>query len=319
MVGAESVGSIGDVIDLAVAKVAKQEFQRLTRDLREEEIVGHVRRALEELKKLGEGGTPAYDCEWVALFYLTWYQPRQINLVYSFLDQTRDDLPERLLVLDLGCGALAMQFALAIFAAKHRKPGARIVVCGVDPSRPMVKIGEELWQQVRRMVRGEWGKAKPLDRVMAAMRSRVWTSFRCLERSPPPFIHAASDHDRWLTSIHAAYHLPKREMCAATDFLSPTGILVTSDDSKARVLDSIVEEMSYHFRRVEVQSAREGCLQRTTEWREQLLQLLQRWTVPHDLTERYLKNPVEWDPSNPIGKDDVRAAGTLLKTAGTLQ
>lgn len=303
MVGAESVGSIGDVIDLAVAKVAEQEFQRLTRDLSEEEIVGHVRRALEELKKLGEGRTPAYDCEWVALFYLTWYQPRQINLVYSFLDQTRDDLPKRLLVLDLGCGALAMQFALAIFAAKRRKPGARIVVWGVDPSRPMVKIGEELWRQVRR----ELGKAKPLDQVMAAMSSRIWTSLRCLQRSPS--IHAASDHDRWLTSIHAAYHLRESGMCAAADFLSPTGILVTSDDSKAGVLDSIVKEMSCHFRRVEVQSRLKGCLQRTTEWRGQLLQQLPK--APHDLTERYLKNPVEWDPINPIGKDAVRAAGTL--------
>lgn len=307
MVGVES---IGDVIDRAIAEVAEEEFQRLTRGLIEEDVAGHVRRALEELKKLGEGGTPAYDCEWVALFYLTWYQPRQINLVYSFLDQTRDDLPERLLVLDIGCGALATQFALAIFAATRAEPAARAVVWSVDPSRPLVKIGAKLWARVQGMVRREAGRAKPLARAMTATSGRIWSSFRGLEKSRQPFLHGASDHDRWLTSIHAAYHLPNGGMGGAADFLSPTGILVTSDESKTDDLDSVVTEMSYDFRGVEVQSRREGRLQFTYAWRKQLVNQL--WTSPNDLTERFLKRPVGWNPTwNPVGKDDVRTAGTF--------
>lgn len=310
LAGAESVRSFGDVIDRAIAEVAKQEYQRLTKSLSEEEIVGHVRRALEELKKLGEGGMPAYDCEWVALFYLTWYQPRQINLVYSFLDQTRDDLPERLLVLDLGCGALAVQFALAIFAATRVEPGGRVVVWGVDPSRPLVRIGAELWARVHQMIRGGSRKAKPLDRAMTAMSCRIWSSFRGLEKSRRPFLRGASDHDRWLTSIHAVYHLPPRGMCAAANFLSPTGILMTSDESKTDDLDSVVRDMSDDFGSVGVQTGREGVLRYTTEWRTQLVNQL--WTSPNDLTERFLKRPVGWNPRwNPVGKDDVRVAGTF--------
>lgn len=310
LAGVESVRSFGDVIDRAIAEVAKQEYQRLTRGLSEGEIVGHVRRALEELKKLSEGGTPAYDCEWVALFYLTWYQPRQINLVYSFLDQTRDDLPKRLLVLDLGCGALAVQFALAIFAATRVEPGGKVVVWNVDPSRPLVRIGTELWERVHRMVRGEPRKAKPLDRAMTSMSCRIWYSLPKLEKSRRPFLIAASDHDRWLTSIHAVYHLPHRGMCAAANFLSPTGILVTSDESKTDDLDSVVREMSDDFGSVEVQSGREGDLRDTTEWRTQLAKQLR--TSRHDLTERFLNRPVGWNPRwNPVGKDDVRTAGTF--------
>ena len=310
MVGAEIAGSIGEVIDLAIGEVAEEEFQRLARGLSEQEIVAHVRRALEELKKLGEGGMPAYDCEWVALFYLTWYQPRQINLVYSFLYRTRDDLPERLLVLDLGCGALAVQFALAIFAATRAEPGARAVVWGVDPSRPLVSIGVKLWARVERMARGESPRTKPLHRAITSVSGRIWSSFRGLEKSRRPFLHAASDHDRWLTSIHAAYHLPNRGMCGGADFLSPKGILLTSDECKTDDLDSVVRGMSYDFRGVEVESGREGGLQYTTEWRRQLVKQL--WTSPNDLTERFLNRPVGWNPRwNPVGEDDVRAAGTF--------
>lgn len=305
-------GPIWDMLDRAIKEVAEEEFQRLSRGLREEEIASHVRRALDELKKLGEGGTPAYDCQWVALFYLTWYQPRHINLVYSCLDGCKTELPERLLVVDLGCGALAMQFALAIFAATHRNPGARIVVQGIDPSRPMVRIGVQLWTHVKRMIRDS-GKPRPLERldqVMTTMSSRVWDSYRRYVRSRRPFIRAASDLDRWLTSVHAAYHLADKGVGAAADFLSPKEILVSSDGSKAHDLDSVLREMNHHFTSVEVQPRGKGCLRHTTEWRTKLLKQL--WTLPDDLTERYLKNPVEWDPElNPIKDDKVRIWRTL--------
>jgi hypothetical protein len=99
-------------------------------------------------------------------------------------------------------------------------------------------------------------------------------------------------------------------MCAAASFLSPTGILMTSDESKTDDLDGIVRDMSDDFGSVGVQTGREGVLRYTTEWRTQLVKQL--WTSPNDLTELFLKRPVKWNPRwNPVGKDDVRVAGTF--------
>ena len=101
---AETDGPIWDVLDRAIKEVAEREYQRLSRGLSCGDVAGRVDKALDSLGKLQKREEPDYDCEWVALFYLTWYQPRQINLVYSYLDCRKVELPERLQVVDLGCG-----------------------------------------------------------------------------------------------------------------------------------------------------------------------------------------------------------------------
>ena len=308
MARATIVESIGDVIDRAIAEVAQQEFQRLRRGLSEEEIVGHVHRALEELKKLGEGGTPAYDCEWVALFYLTWYQPRHINLVYSILDQTRVELPRRLHVVDLGCGAMAVQFAMAVFAATSDQTGTRVSLTGIDISRPMIAIGVELWNCFRKMIREEAnGFRTPetihqLDRVTTTMSKecrtldsldryrRSFDEVICAEadrraaedrsNSPPYLIRQrairtawdrlAAHSTHWLTSIHAVYHLPE-ELRAGCNLLNPKGILLTADGPRFGDVATI-----RLFEEVEVEPKRHGCLPHTTRWRRKLNGWLRR-------------------------------------------
>ena len=337
MFGAASVGSIGDLIDCAIAEVAEQEFRRLTRALSEEEIVGHVHRALDELRKLGEGGTPAYDCEWVALFYLTWYQARHINLVYSLLDDRSVELPRRLHVVDLGCGAMAVQFALAIFAATSDQGGTRISLTSIDNSRPMIAIGVELWDCFRKMIREKArGFRTPetihqLDRMTTAISKeyRTFDSLDSYRRSFDEFIRAEADRraaegrsnwppylvrqlakraawDRlaahstyWLTSIHAVYHLPQ-ELRAGRNLLNPKGILLTADGPRFGDVASI-----HSFREVEVEPKRHGCLLHTTRWRRELNGRLRR-------QHSYLDRPVEWNPQgNKIEEDHVRAWGTF--------
>ena len=163
-------GFIWDVLDQAIAEVAGEEFQRLRGGLSDQDIAREVNDAFAGLKRLQEGESLDYHNRWVALFYLTWYQPRHINLVYSWLHRTKAVLPERLHVVDLGCGALVVQFALAFFAATSGQAGARIVMQGVEASRPMTKIGVQLWNGVATIIR-ESGVtyAKNLNQVMAAM------------------------------------------------------------------------------------------------------------------------------------------------------
>lgn len=338
MAGAHGAESIRGMIDRAIAEVAEREYQRLIRGLSEEEVVDHVRRALTELEKLSsrKGGTPAYDCEWVALFYVTWYQARHINLVYSFLDQGSVEFPSRCLrVVDLGCGAMAMQFALAVFAATSHQPGAWISVTGIDNSRPMIAIGGKLWKCLKKMVSEEArrcttpGTIHGLDEVTTDM-SEECRTFNSLDEYRRWFICSETDRrvgeDRsnfptylirqrarrpardawvrsthWVTSIHSAYHL-RQEMRTISQRWKPVSILLTADYSKDRDLTNVVKDMRYDFRSVEV-NLRAGVLQCTTKWRQKLLERLR--TSPNDIIEGFLKTEVTWSPRRPI----VRAWG----------
>ena len=67
------------LLEGAILEVAKSEYARLSAGLAPHQVATRVGDALESLGGLRRGVAPAYD-EWDALFYLTWYQPRQINL-----------------------------------------------------------------------------------------------------------------------------------------------------------------------------------------------------------------------------------------------
>ena len=337
MVGTPSVRSIEDLIDRAIAEVAEKEFRQLTRRLSEEEIVDQVHRALGELKKLADGGTPDYDCEWVALFYLTWYQPRHTNLVYSLLDRRSVELPRHLHVVDMGCGAMAVQFALAIFAATRDQGGTRISPANIDNSWPMIAIGVELWNCFTKMIREEArGYRTPetihqLDRVTTSISKeyRTFDSLDTYRRSFDEFIRAEADRraaedgsnwpqylvrpqairaawDRlaghstyWLTSIHAVYHLPQ-ELGAGRNLFNPKGILLTADYFRFGDVANV-----HSFREIEVEPKLRGCLLHTTRWRRELNRRLRR-------QHPFLDRRVEWNPKeNKIEEDCVRAWGTF--------
>ena len=330
MVGATTVGTIGGLIDRAVAEVAEQEFRRLRRGLSDEDIVRNVRRALGEVAKTGDCGKPNYECEWVALFYLTWFQARHINLVYSLLAQRGIKFPQRLHVVDWGCGAMAVQFAVAVYAATSDQAETRLSLTGIDNSRPMIAIGAKLWDRFSKMIREEAGGSPTLeihrlDGVTKTLSTRMVTDpamrtevselicpdaarRAATDRSnwPPYFVtawdHLTVDCTHWLTSVHAAYHLPQelREACHRWNL---HGILLTAHKCRAPGLDSVVKDMSYQFGGIKVQPRNEGRLRQTTKWRHQLRRRLRR---RHPLLDR----AVEWNPPhNPIEKDDVRAWG----------
>ncbi len=302
LAGGESVGSFGNVIDRAIAKVAEREFRRLSRGLSDEEVARTVRIALDEVAKTGKCRTPNYDCEWVALFYLTWFQARQINLVYSLLDQMQVELPRDLHVVDLGCGTLGVQFALAAFAATRDQAGTRISLTGMDISRPMIAIGVELWDCFTDMIRKE-AHGSLLDRVTTTMSTKIMATDPTTVRTFCPERDHRPATDRWLTSIHSAYHLPQDLLPVLSDRWKPEGILLTAHSRRASDLARVVKDMSYQFGGMKVRPRKEGCLRQTTKWRHQLCRRLR---LRHPL----LKSAVEWN-GNPIEKDDVRVAGTF--------
>ena len=103
-------------LDRAIANLAEAEYGRLSTEggLGTKEQHELVDRALRSLKELQQGRKADYGDEWVGVFYLTWYQPRQIQLAYAAL---RELIPERnppKYIIDYGCGAWAVQIALAL-------------------------------------------------------------------------------------------------------------------------------------------------------------------------------------------------------------
>jgi len=316
-------GCIWQLLDQAIRETACSEFNRLYEGLsRKRTVVSRVRGALQSLDLLQKGGVPDYNDPWTAVFYLTWYQPRQINLVYSHLKSTNARLPRILRVVDLGCGSLATMFALAIFAATCGQHGARISVQGLDPNLAMPALGLKLRQRLAKSIRDAATgsvRCNPMIKLMdrsfnRRMSVNVSTSMdneyqRLLRRSE---LACATQRTTWLTAIHAAYHFPSE---LRTEILErdPTGILITADHSRPKELAEVLLKLdgtqnSFHTASVEPEVI--GCLTRTMEWRKDVRRWIRDNWGSFDL-DSYLKKEVRWNPWKPNKRPIVKQAGTF--------
>ena len=138
MCAADPLASVRAALDRAIAEVAEAEYGRLAHGVPPDAQATQVDAALQSLRRLQQGTPPDYDSDWVVLFYLTWYQPRQVHLAYAALRQyvSANNPPQ--CVVDYGCGALAVQLALAIALTEEDCAGA--AVHGLDPSVPMRRL-----------------------------------------------------------------------------------------------------------------------------------------------------------------------------------
>ena len=146
--------AIARALDASIADVAAKEFHRISRGMSDQEIATATTHALDSLGRLQTGQRIPNYGEWDALFYLTWYQPRQINLAYTVarrIPKDQNPLLEgrgNLQVVDFGCGALAMQFGLALMAAdtlENRGSYPRMAIVSTDSRDEMPRIGRQMW------------------------------------------------------------------------------------------------------------------------------------------------------------------------------
>ena len=148
-------------MDQSLVDVAKAEFRELSHGKDRQYVVERTIYALNELKKLQPqqghtGESPNYDDRWVALFYLTWYQPGQVSLARRVIElgcQTRGKPALQSLHLkDFGSGALAVQFAVSWAAEEYFGGGGAIESIKVDSydiCRPMVELGIKHWEKFK--------------------------------------------------------------------------------------------------------------------------------------------------------------------------
>lgn len=192
------------LLDRSIADVADGEYRRLKR-LSGSRYHHDVREALRQLGGLKGGDPPKYDDPWVALFYLTWYQPRQINLAASLARQYLPHCERPRNIIDVGCGSFATLFGVAIAIADSQYSTSSpdpIGYYGIDSANHMRRIGIRLLYRFRDLVE----EASRSDLVYA---NKLDVLFSVLDSFFPFVTGSNKQHDGedvfWLSALHAVY------------------------------------------------------------------------------------------------------------------
>ena len=155
--------TVSRLLDNAIAKVGQSEFDRITDGMSPIEKLRWVNDARDSLDLLRCLESPDYADPMVALLYIARYQLSHINLAFSTLKavQCQSGSSGRMLtntgrlhVVDFGCGALAMQFGVALAVADALEQGqviSEVRIDSIDTSRPMLDLGVRIWVEFRRL------------------------------------------------------------------------------------------------------------------------------------------------------------------------
>lgn len=285
-----------DALDKAITAVVRDEFNRISRS--DVETAQKVEYALDQLSKLQQGVMPKYD-EWVAPFYVSWYQPPQINLAYSMImdmvTETYDGVlapTGKLYVYDFGCGALATQFGVALAAADALRNGQKldsVYIASSDASKAMISIGVKVWKQFKSEVRKE-----PRLSHLSQACDLIKTQFanHSLARKP------SADEMCWLSAIHATYKSNrgtiKPKLDSLRSGLDPHVGLVTSHILNSEIVDFVSpfhhNKYARHHEKM-VYGIFEGDLPKITEWRRACADSIPNLSW-RDIN--YLNNSVSW-------------------------
>ena len=307
-----NIEALTAVLDQTIAKVAAREFSLLSEGMTKEEWTGKVNQSLNSLGGLQQSNPPNYDDPWIALFYLTWYQPGQVQLVLSLIEEQRKARGgDRLLrhdrrilhVIDFGCGALAMRFGLVLALAEALEQGEdirEVHIDSIDPNTAMVQMGVKVWNEFLSQVLTARKDDPRLEWVIAA--------FRTLSK-PVPLVQNIKlkeleineDADSWLTAIHAVYPNNVEEVKSSLANLVSTtkpdvGILTGHNHAgQGPLLQSASPfENAQFVRRISYLSPKISYfLPEVTHWRQLLNNLM---TSGH----RYLDGQVTWAFRNSV-------------------
>lgn len=285
------------MLDQVITEVARAELERvrLSEGLRDEEVPPKIRGALAELDGLQQGKLPDYQNPWVALFYLTWYQPGHILLGRQLIELSNSK-GERLRngnihIVDFGCGALAMQFALAWATAEAIEDGvdmAPITIVSYDTSGPMVKLGISLWNQLKASVREE--------RSLSDLRIAIDRVLQPQYLGSPPNKLIPSAKKRWLAAMHTVYKetleatsASLKEVASRSD---PDVYLFSCNKSFQSTLDkaNIVDSENYEGYGSIEKPQTKAVLEQVTKWRGHVADQFHLVNWPR----RRLEKPVTW-------------------------
>ena len=229
-----------EALDKAIARAGlnafakameKSPYSEMDPDARKQAVLAKSD-ALRE--SLGNLVSPDYADDVTAAAYLFTYQASHIWVAWAMVQEMARNRPNsnllvtdsgKLHVIDFGCGALAMQFGVALAIADAIEKGEKIdsvVIDGIDTSRQMQGIGMSVWQ--------EFGKAvdsglelEALSRACRLIEYNCHDNYRSVRQVP--------DAEVWLSAMHAVYQSNKDEIKRAFGHFrknaTPTAVFTT--------------------------------------------------------------------------------------------
>lgn len=183
---------------------------------------------------LGNLVPPDYSDDITATAYLFTYQTSHIGLAWAMIrGMAQNWLNSNLLltdsgklhVIDIGCGALAMQFGVALAVAEAIENSEQIdtvIIDGIDTSRQMQNIGTSAWQEFRKAVDSSL-RLEALSRACRLIEYNCHDDYRSVQPIP--------DAEVWLSAMHAVYRSNRDEIKRAFDHFrksaTPTTVFAT--------------------------------------------------------------------------------------------
>ena len=183
---------------------------------------------------LGSLVPPDYSDDVTAAAYLFTYQTSHVGLAWAMIQDMAQNRPNsnllltdsgKLHVIDFGCGALAMQFGVALAVADAIENDERIdtvVIDGIDTSRQMQDIGTSTWQEFSKAIDSDL-RLEALSRACRLIEYNCHDSYRSVSQIP--------DAEVWLSAMHAVYQSNKNEIKRAFRHFrknaTPTAVLAT--------------------------------------------------------------------------------------------
>lgn len=294
-----------EALDEAIASVTSEEYGRLKRQ-HPNNITARLEGAFKSIRQLWTTGKqPRYD-DWDALLYVSWYQARQVHLVYAAFEQHPPPPSGRpLQIVDMGCGAWAAPIALAMLEARGHTAllDRKVSVHGIERKRAMTRMGEKMWLEFACAAEA---RGLPIEFIEMIDEDRIFTSVR---ESLDSLARDASS-EFWLLAIHALYD--DESQPEVRRFLADYRkrhasrlryeLLTTDGNSKKRqLLESIGGPC--HPRVAPIWN---GTLTETTKFRQKIREELKNsGNAMSDKHMSYLGNKVAWNPSNPIERDAI--------------
>ena len=294
------------VLDRSIVAVAERQFGSLSKEMTKQEWSNKVHESLNSLAGLQQSNPPDYNDPWIALFYLTWYQPGQIQLVHLLMDEQRKASGGgRLLrsdcqvlhVIDLGCGALALRFGLVLAVAAALELGddiGEIHIDSIDPNTTMAQMGVMVWNEfLSRALSGRMDNPE-LKWVLSAIR-RFSQPVPTLRNIKLKELNVNPEAEYWLTAIHAVYPNNVEEIKSSLAYLALTNepdisILTGHKHTGQGTLLQRVSpfEASQFVRRVStIYPVSSDSLPGVTHWRQIINEQM-------DSPHRYLDREVTW-------------------------
>ena len=301
--------AVTDALSEATIAVAQDELDRLSRGLDSNQKAERVEYALNQLGGLRSSEMPEYGNRWVALFYTTWYQPRQINISYrivkSYLKESNIDRDKALFAIDFGCGALAMQFGIALAFADTSNPQdtmPEISILSMDSSKDMIRIGRRIWTKFKENVDTD-DRLVFLSQICNSIKYGTM-SYQFSEEPitlPSTWLDTPPDSYRWISAIHTVYEENLNQVRNLLQFLAnsfnPDVGFITSQNyqenvRRSREVSPFSSERGYESPNINIRPGFAGPLSQITRWRSNLPTELGSVEIARS---DYLTRPVRWD------------------------